>query len=1089
MVDSKSDPPDRRASKSQIPKRSIPHHLSITAAKSKRFVQSARGRLQNQRASDSEISPQVPNRPSQVDLMRPSSDNVSRIPKAANLHKPLPSRPVLQYQRQSIHTEGRTLLDAIDHRAAGLAFPTLLPSGPSGPPPDRPLPPLPNNPAHSTEAPTKVEKDKGPKSSSRASDRVPKPSMFLSTLPMIPQPTKVSSSKHTLVDNNSKAKEVSSQKAKEVSDPKAKAREVKGSVNVEEQCGVQFTNGGRCTRNLLCQIHTKEAKRAVPGRSVSFDILLARYLARNAHEDFRSTMARSDTSSDGGSSWLEAERSRATINYDSTEPRSNVETNIRPPAISAERSRLPRRMFRTRRRLPAGEQGSPSEKKNLGNSRAVMTNATRHEEAPKDPSHAEGSTTAEQSATPSLPNSPHGSSENLAADYQDEIRDDLSLMLEENPAAGQDTENHTGQAQNVVIQAQSNAVVPEHAPEPVLPPLRPPPTYPFARKEKVHRPPPIGFPKLVSSPLSNCINPNDLPSPPRSFSRVAPGSASFVASEDVPSVESGEETLPLPKQMRPFTTDGSPEPVQRNAVEPKDPPLRRLPRRPTLVTPTLDSELERQRSHRGIMGSIPMPPIARRALPLSPLPREKSVANFTARFERSNTERASAGEPDIAEGKAVIEAGGAKDVAVVEPGNAKDDSLVETSDVKDDSLVEPGKAKDSVVPEPNISTDKAITETGNGKETEVAELGGVKDVEAAVERDWNSPRRPSVKDTEFSGPKLKVAAEADSFIFGEAGTHRANYDPISRGKSFVRRMSGNTSFPLARTSTFEEPTTTLDFLSIPGKIKNKEASSGNGVDRLESAQNLEPEPRLSLNSSNALDTKKAANNNESRENTTYKQPTVEDDAESINTMDHPSMASRASNHALNRANSVPAGRIQPTENTIRRGGSQRLDLTTLVLCQEDVISEHERRISRLEDGVAQVSAAMSTLNARVPENLEEQLARPHTTSTTAAVVGSVRRLLNRRSRIPVPSSPTPSQRRHTAVSVREDGLTAEARRLADAMAAVARGTTDQARREELMSVCWFACEAVRRSCEARAALESLNNTLEAMLSDPRINGV
>lgn len=55
----------------------------------------------------------------------------------------------------------------------------------------------------------------------------------------------------------------------------------KGPVDVEKQCGVPLPNGQLCARSLTCKSHSMGAKRAVPGRSVPYDILLANYQKKN----------------------------------------------------------------------------------------------------------------------------------------------------------------------------------------------------------------------------------------------------------------------------------------------------------------------------------------------------------------------------------------------------------------------------------------------------------------------------------------------------------------------------------------------------------------------------------------------------------------------------------------------------------------------------------------------------------------------------------------------------------------------------------------------------------------------------------------
>jgi SAGA-associated factor 73 len=55
----------------------------------------------------------------------------------------------------------------------------------------------------------------------------------------------------------------------------------KGPVDVERQCGVPLPNGQLCARSLTCKSHSMGAKRAVPGRSVPYDVLLANYQKKN----------------------------------------------------------------------------------------------------------------------------------------------------------------------------------------------------------------------------------------------------------------------------------------------------------------------------------------------------------------------------------------------------------------------------------------------------------------------------------------------------------------------------------------------------------------------------------------------------------------------------------------------------------------------------------------------------------------------------------------------------------------------------------------------------------------------------------------
>ena len=60
-------------------------------------------------------------------------------------------------------------------------------------------------------------------------------------------------------------------------EPKPKVSELNGPVDVEKQCGVILPNGQACARSLTCKRHSMSAKRAVPGRSLPYDMLLAPY--------------------------------------------------------------------------------------------------------------------------------------------------------------------------------------------------------------------------------------------------------------------------------------------------------------------------------------------------------------------------------------------------------------------------------------------------------------------------------------------------------------------------------------------------------------------------------------------------------------------------------------------------------------------------------------------------------------------------------------------------------------------------------------------------------------------------------------------
>jgi hypothetical protein len=53
-----------------------------------------------------------------------------------------------------------------------------------------------------------------------------------------------------------------------------------GPVDVERQCGV-IKDGVPCARSLTCKSHSMGAKRAVAGRSLPYDMLLAAYQKKN----------------------------------------------------------------------------------------------------------------------------------------------------------------------------------------------------------------------------------------------------------------------------------------------------------------------------------------------------------------------------------------------------------------------------------------------------------------------------------------------------------------------------------------------------------------------------------------------------------------------------------------------------------------------------------------------------------------------------------------------------------------------------------------------------------------------------------------
>ena len=79
---------------------------------------------------------------------------------------------------------------------------------------------------------------------------------------------------------NNRASSVASIKKKKQAKVKT-ATKAKGPVDVEKQCGVPLPLGGFCARSLTCKTHSMGAKRAVPGRSAPYDILLQQYQKRN----------------------------------------------------------------------------------------------------------------------------------------------------------------------------------------------------------------------------------------------------------------------------------------------------------------------------------------------------------------------------------------------------------------------------------------------------------------------------------------------------------------------------------------------------------------------------------------------------------------------------------------------------------------------------------------------------------------------------------------------------------------------------------------------------------------------------------------
>ncbi|KAL8738567.1 MAG: hypothetical protein Q9181_000674 [Wetmoreana brouardii] len=85
-------------------------------------------------------------------------------------------------------------------------------------------------------------------------------------------------------------KEPKKKKLKKDEPPKPKVPKPKGPVDVEKQCGVLLPNGGYCARSLTCKSHSMGAKRAVPGRSLPYDMLLAQYQKKNQAKQQKAAM-------------------------------------------------------------------------------------------------------------------------------------------------------------------------------------------------------------------------------------------------------------------------------------------------------------------------------------------------------------------------------------------------------------------------------------------------------------------------------------------------------------------------------------------------------------------------------------------------------------------------------------------------------------------------------------------------------------------------------------------------------------------------------------------------------------------------------
>ena len=93
--------------------------------------------------------------------------------------------------------------------------------------------------------------------------------------------SKSKAKKRKAPDAEEEKKEEPKKKKNKKEEPKPKTAKTKGPVDVERQCGVVLPNGQQCARSLTCKSHSMGAKRAVPGRSLPYDVLLQAYQKKN----------------------------------------------------------------------------------------------------------------------------------------------------------------------------------------------------------------------------------------------------------------------------------------------------------------------------------------------------------------------------------------------------------------------------------------------------------------------------------------------------------------------------------------------------------------------------------------------------------------------------------------------------------------------------------------------------------------------------------------------------------------------------------------------------------------------------------------
>ncbi|KAH6854329.1 SCA7, zinc-binding domain-containing protein [Chaetomium sp. MPI-CAGE-AT-0009] len=101
-----------------------------------------------------------------------------------------------------------------------------------------------------------------------------------------------------------------------------------GPIDVDKQCGVILPNGQVCARSLTCKGHSMSAKRAVPGRSLPYDMLLALYQeklrARQQQKSTADASAHREVENDAGRKVVESHQEK------DNDSRAQIET-ISPP--------------------------------------------------------------------------------------------------------------------------------------------------------------------------------------------------------------------------------------------------------------------------------------------------------------------------------------------------------------------------------------------------------------------------------------------------------------------------------------------------------------------------------------------------------------------------------------------------------------------------------------------------------------------------------------------------------------------------------------------------------------------------------------